>query len=603
MAIPPDGVAGALAGFKGGDGAPIRDAAGLLASVRAWEQAGAWRPIDTRRRRTTPLYHAGALAAAVADGSKPAAHPLEAAWLIYALARQAGLEASFAWSKEAVDTPLMLSRSKFGVLVAGTWIAPFGAVQAGAKLTEAEAVALWLVLRAHGQRLEGAFAAAHRDLALADKLRPSLEAAQFARGVLQIEQGLGDRGVETCEAALAHRDDPLARLFLADMATSASKPFKAYEMVEAALRIAPDLADAHVARGMLRAGRVESAPTEQRPELIASARESFDKAIALDPNVPGATSGLAQLDIAAGDDDAAMKRLGDAARDHADLEAGAMLAQMLLQRGKADEALEVLDKVAQQDEERWWLLKLQALAIAGKSDEAIAAGEEAAKRFPAARQVRVLRAQLLRRAERSAEAAELLKPLEDIEGEDAAGYAAMRAELLIEAGKGDEAIATLHKAIAAAPRNKDAHMLLVAALSRAGRAADRDAAVAKAVEAGVTTHEDLASMLLELGDAFGAEAVLKASLGTVSAKGEDGRRTAALLAMLAVASGRKDDAVELRTRMVEAAGGEASEPGKAMAKVVDEAISGAEAELKKMADEQAQQGGKGAAPAAPAEAP
>ncbi len=603
LAIPPGGVDGAVAVLKGRDGAPITAADVLAAQVAAWQDGGAMVAVDARRRRTTPLYNAGALATALAAGAKPAVHPLEATWLVYALAKHAGLDASFAWAKEAVDTPLMLSRSKFGVLVGQTWIGPLGAAEAGERMSEAEAVALWLVLRAHGQRLQGAFAAAHRDLALADKLRPGLAAVQFARGVLQIEQGLVDRGTETCEAALVKREDPLARLFLADMATSASKPFKAFEMVEAAIRAAPDLADAHVARGMLRAGRVESAPTEQRAELIASARESFDRAVALDPKVPGAVSGLAQLDLAAGQEDAALKRLQDAVAASADLEAGAMLAQLLLQRDKADEAIAVLDKVAQKDEERWWLLKLQALAIAGKSDEAIAAGEEAGGLFPAARQVRVLRAQLLRRAGRPADAAELLRPLEDIEGEDAAGYTAMRAELLIEAGKGDEAIAALQKALAAAPKQKDANLLLIAALGRAGRTTERDAAVAKAVSNGASTHEEIASMLLDLGDAFGAEAVLKLALDTVAADTEGGRRIAALLGMLAVASGRKDDAVALRARLVQAAGGEASEPGKAMAKAMDEAIAGAEAELTKMAEEQAQQGAEGAAAPAAAEAP
>ena len=599
LAIPPDGAAGSLSVIKGPDGAPIRDVAGLQSIVRAWDASGAWQAVDARRRRTTPLFNAGTLAGAITSGAKPAVHPLEATWLVYALAKQAGLQATFAWSKEAVDTPLMLSRSKFGVIVGDTWIGCFGAAQAGERMTEAEAVALWLVLRAHGQRLEGAFAAAHRDLALAEKLRPGLEPAQFARGVLQIEQGLSDRGVETCEAALVKREDPLARLFLADMATSGGKPFKAFEMVEAAIRSAPDLADAHVARGMLRAGRVESAPSEQRPALIASARESFDRAVALDPNVPGAVSGLAQLDIAAGDETAAMNRLAEAVRSHVDLEAGAMLAQLLLQREKPDEALAVLEQVAQKDEERWWLLKLQALAIAGKSDEAIAAGEEAGKRFPAARQVRVLRAQLLRRAGRAADAAELLRPLEDIEGEDAAGYSAMRAELLIEAGKGDEAIVALQKALAAAPRQKDANLLLVAALGRAGRTAERDAAIAKAVANGAATHEELASMLLEVGDALGAEAVLKLALEAVAADSDAGRRTAALLTMLAVASGRKDEAIALRAKMVQAAGGEASDPGKAMAKVIDEAIQGAEAEMKKMAEEQAQEGVEPAPAVAP----
>ena len=106
-------------------------------------------------------------------------------------------------------------------------------------------------------------------------------------------------------------------------------------------------------------------------------------------------------------------------------------------------------------------------------------------------------------------------------------------------------------------------------------------------------------MLLEVGDALGAEAVLKLALEAVAADSDAGRRTAALLIMLAVASGRKDEAIALRAKMVQAAGGEASDPGKAMAKVIDEAIQGAEAEMKKMAEEQAQEGVEPAPAVAP----
>ena len=613
----PDAKGPALGGLRLGDGPAI------AAQVQAWQRDGRLLPLHSRTRRRTPVVDAEAVATALV-GAAPAAtapvvggdagpsapdaavpavevQPVEVAMLVLGLARAANLPAQAQRLQVPVETPLMASRSAFGVAIGPTLVRIFGATGAATPIAEAEFIALWVVQRAHGARVLGDYAAAHRDLALAEQLHPGLPAALFARGVLQLEQGLVDRGVETCEAALARADDPMARLMLADVLASHDKPFKAFEMVEAALARHPDLAEAHVARGLLRAGRVAGAPEAERAGLRASALESFERALALDPGVPGALSGLAQLDLIAGDEEAAVQRLASAVTATDDADAEALLAQLRLKRGEYEAAIATLQARPRRSEERWWILLVQARMQAGQTEAALQDADAAAVALPVSRQVALLRAQLLRKLGKLEAALAAMAPLDAALGEEGARYQAMRAELLLESDRGAEAIAALKRAEVLDPHQKEAALLLILAYARAGLATERDAAVERVLGRGDANHEEIATLLLEAGDAASAEAVLESALRSLAPALEAARRAGALLAMILVASDRAPAANALRDRLVKSAGGEATEPGRAVRAALDEAIKGAEAELREMQREGAQQP-PGGAPDAPADA-
>lgn len=580
--VQPDGGAGGFDAVRFG---ALDEAQARIDALRA---AGAMRLVDPRSRRRSDVLPADALWKVSEGDAKPAVHPIEAAWLLRALCERVAKGCRIVELDVGVQTPLMLSRERYAVR-AGDGGLGLDAADRRAKVRrevpDAEAAALWLIVRSHVARAQAQYEAAHADLAAADALAPGLPAIRFARGVLQIEQGVTEVGEASCADAVSAADDPMARLFLADVYTATDKPFKAFEMVEAANKRWPKLAEVHVARGMLIAGRIEKSPEAQRPDLIRDARAAFDQALQLDPGVAGAAAGLGQLELIAGNEAAAIARLKKAVTDSKDLDAASLLAQLLLSKQDTAGATEALRAVDRKDEERWWLLLVQALAMGGDGESALTEAQAAGRAFPESRQIRVLQAQLLRQLERLDEAVALMRPLakDPGPGPQGANYAAMAAELMLQAGDIDGAIGALRVSLERDPKQKEAALLLVAALGRAGKMQERDAEIAKLLATG-TPHEEIATLMLEIGDAEAAEQVLVAGVAVLEVGSEQGQRLVTLLAMLYTASGRKSAALDLKTQVLAKAGGADTDAGKALAKAVDDAIAGAEAELKRMAE-------------------
>lgn len=560
----------------------------VRAKLEGLQKAGALVLADPRARRRHEVLTAGALLAASEGKAPPTVHPIEAAWLMLALARRVDVGCGIVEVQGAVPTPLMLTRQRYAIRCGEATLTLDGKPLVGATrpLEMAEAAATFLVVRGHVARARGVFDAAQADLVAADSIVPGLPAARFARGVLQVEQGVTEMGEIACTGAVEAADDPMARLFLADVYTATAKPFKAFEMVDAVSKRWPKLAEGHVAQGMLVAGRVETAPDAQKETLIAEARAAFSRALELDPAVGGAEAGLAQLDLIAGDREAAIAKLRAAVTRSKDLDAAALLAQILLNDQDAQGAVAALREVDRRDEERWWMLLVQALASTGDGDSALREAEAASAAFPASKQLVVLRAQLLRQLERVEEAANLMRPLaqDPGPGPEGASFAAMAAELLLQVGDLDGAIAGLRTSLARDPAQKEAAMLLIAALGRAGKVQERDLEIAKLIGSG-TSHEEIATLMLEVGDAQTAESVLEAGVQAAKLEEPAGQRLVTLLAMLYVASGRKPEALTLKTSVVAKVGGAETPAGAALIKVIDDAIAGAEAELAKMAQE------------------
>lgn len=575
-------------------------AAGGEAGLSVWldglKGPGKLAALDRNRRRAHPVRAAGALYAEVVAAKAAPAHPIEVAWMVYAACGVAGVDASFVVDRGGVQTPLLLARTRVAVRTAGgKLLDPLGQTfERPEPVAEAEVATWWLILRAHAARTAGQFKDAHADLSLAGQLSPGNPAVELGRGVVAMDQGLLDKGLERCEAALNQREDALARLFLIDVLSAMQQPFKAFGHLEKALKVKPVLPEAWVSKGLLEAGRVATLPEADKPARLKEAEAAFRRALELDNEVPGARAGLAQVLYMMKDEAGAEKLLREAVATHSDPDAALLLTEILLPAGKAAEAAEMLDKLARDDDERVVQALARALVAKGDKEAALKVAERAHAAFPDNRDHALLRADLLRQLGRVEEAIAVMQPLK--QGREGAHMAKLQAQLYLQVQKTDQAIANLEPLLKADANDKEAITLLIYAYLQADKNMELDALAARALAAGSLDHLQLAGIFLEAGDATRATTVLESAMSLEKPSAE----AAAMLAMVYTASGRKAAALKLRDRMVAAAGDKGAEVGKTL----DEAIAGAEAELAAMAREskeasERQPGGDAEAPGDP----
>lgn len=567
-------------------------AEGLAAKLKAWRESGALKEVSLREARTYPVRTAGALFGQLEEGKAKPVHALEAAWLTRGLCEAAGLSCGFVVADGGVQTPLILSHTHVGVQVNnGPLLQPLGHVgEQHHKVSDELVASWWLLVRAQANRGRSEYKAAHADIALAAKLAPASVAPRFARGVVQLDQGLIDRGLDTCETALAKQEDPFARLFLADVVAAMEKPFKAYQHVQQVLKNVPNLAEAHVSLGLLDAGRAQTAPEKDKQKLLDKASAGFKKALELATNVPGARAGLAQIALMSGKTEEAERLLKEAVDKHGDAQAALVLAELLGMGERSAEAVTMLRKLGKNDDERFVIALVKALAVSGKAAEALKEAKASSSRFPANAQLGLLVADLLRQSGQIKEAILALEPHK--KGAEGTRIAAMQAQLYLQNNQAAEAITALEPLVKANPTSKELHLLMIVAYGIGKKPSKQAEAWTTAVKSGVLTWLDVAGVLIETGNAPGAERVLRAGLKTVSVTAESGQRLAVMLAMLLTASDRKTEAIKLRDTL---AAKIADAAGKAtFVKAFDEAVNGAEAEMKNMATERA------AAPTAPA---
>ncbi len=565
-------------------------AAGIAKRLEAWRTGGALREVSLREARRHPVRTAGALADELKTGKAAPVHAVEAAWLARTMCDAAGLSCSFVVATGGTQTPLILSHTRIGVLVeGGPTLVPLGGVLTQPMpLSDELAVAWWLLVRAQAHRGASQYTEAHADIALAAKLAPTSAAPAFARGVVQLDQGLTDRGMDTCEAALAREEDPFARLFLADVVAAMDKPFKAYQHVQRVLQTTPKLAEGHVSLALLDAGRAQTAPEKDKAALLAKATAGFNKALSLEPSVPGARAGLAQLALMAGKTEEAERLLKEAVTQHNDSQAALVLAELLGMTQRSAEAVTLLRKIGRIDDERFVLALVKALAVSGKGPEALKEAGLGAQRFPGSSQLGLLLADLLRQAGKIPAAIAALEPHKT--GTDGTRIIAMQAQLLLQNNQAAEAIAALEPLVLSNPTSKELYLLLIVAYGIGGKKDQQATMWRKSIAAGAATWLDVAGVLIETGDATGAETVLRAGLAALSVAEEEGQQLSMMLAMLLTASERKAAAVTMRDTYAEKIADAAART--AFVKAIDGAISGAEAEMARAA---AESGGDGAA--------
>ena len=564
-----------------------KDVTGVASLLAGFVDKRALVALPKTQTRRHSVRSATELLQQLSSGAAKPVHEVEVAWLARSLLRTLGVKAEFVTDGGGLQTPVLLSRTRVGVRAAGKLIVPLGEPIAEAVVVDDAVVAAWWMIQsAYVKRASQQYAAAHALLAAAADFGSADAQGDFARGVVELDQGLIDRGLDRCSKALATVDDPMARLFLADVLNQLQRPFKAWQQVDQALRKHPDLAEAHASKGIIEVSRVATLPEKDKPAKLDEAAAALRKALQLDAAVPGARAGLAQVMLLKGSEQEAEKLLVEAIDKHRDAAAAAMLGQLWATQDKADDLLKKLAPLAGDGDLRVVVALASAHAAKGDIAGALQAAQEAFKANPQDPQLGLLRADLLRQNGKTDEAIAALDKLRASSTDSQ--VALLQAQLLLQNQRTVQAIELLQPLSKKPPVAKETWMLLLMAYKQAGKSTEAEALIAKVVQRGIMQPFEVAAMLIQSGDADGATTILEKAASVTRPSVE----VVQMLAMIYTAAGRRKDAEALRDRVVANAG----ERAESLKATMNEAIEGAAAELKAM-DEQ--EGGQAAPVAKP----
>ena len=560
--------------------AGLKDNAALAAYVKSLVAPGKLQEQPTTARRAHPALPTTKLFAQASAGQARPIHSVEAAFLVAALAQARGETPTFVTETAGIQTPLLLSRTRLAVKLAdGTVLEPFAdkPMQKPQTVPPDQATAWWLVLRAHAERMAFDFKAANADFAAAEALWPNQPIVAFARAISQLDQGLTETGLPACEAVLARQDDPLAALSLVQMALQLEQPVKAWTLAENVAKNHPDLAEAHLALGVLNLQRSITAPDAQKVELTKAAKTELEKARELNPKVTGVMAALAQLQIQQKDMEGAEKLLREGAANK-DPDSALMLAEILRGQGKSEDAVKVLQEAgtAATDERAAVSMAQNQIALK-KPEEAMETVDAALKMNPASRQLMMVRAELLRTEGKLGEAAEALKPLTE-SGPDAEKAKLLQAQLYLQNRDTEKALAILEPAQKAKPTDRETTMLLLIAYAVTNAPEKSEALAKEAIAQKVLVPLDVAGVWLQAQMPEKAQKLLEGLMEQPQPEVDQ----IALLAMLYTASGKKDEAMKLRDTMAKKLG----DKGQTVKDAVDKAVEAAEGELAKMKADQ-----------------
>ena len=564
----------------------------LAARLLAMAAPGGLQPLPPQLPRKHPVLESSALFASVQTGKALPVHSLEVAFMVKALFEARGDKATLVLEASGLQTPLLLTRTRVAVqLASGKLVEPLSKLPMvkPQALSETQAVAWWLVVRANSARVSGEFKAANLDLAAAEALAPGLSAVKFAKGIMQLEQKLEEQGLATCEAALAGAADPLAHLFLTEAMLSNEQPVKALQHCDDALKIAPGLPEALVAKAVVLLRRVASVPAAQRDTVLGEASALLEEALKTPSPPPGARAAKAQMLLLKKEMQAAENHLRAAVKDHRDLESALMLSAMLREKGSFEEAAQlVLSMSSSLDDERVVMAAVQAYIGAKQVDKAL---ELAEKAFVANRgnpTIGLMRADLLRQNGKIKESIAALEPLKA--GTDGERISLLQAQLYIQDGQFAQALKLIEGLRAKKPADREPAMLHLVALAMGEQRDQADKVAAQAIVDKVLKPMEVVELWLQANDLERAKKLLEQAVDVPKPDPE----LAATLAALYTATGSKDKAIALRDKVAATMG----DRGEEYKKSVDQGIAAADAEVKAMHDAAAKPGAAG-----PADAP
>ncbi len=591
LAKPPGGADDGLRKFATG----LASTDELASRLQAMVAPGGLQGLSAQVRRKHRVLDSAALFASVQSGKALAVHSLEVAFLAKALFEAHGEKVALVVESAGIQTPLLLSRTRVAVQLAnGKTIEPLAkdAMVKPKPLAEAQAVAWWLVLRAHSSRLNADFKAANLDLTAAEAVAPGVPAVQFAKGIVQLEQRLEEPGLAACEAALTAAADPLAHLFLTEALLSSEQPVKALQHCDDALKIAPGLPEALVAKAVVLLRRAPAVPADQREAVLADAAKLLDEALKAAEPPTGARAAKAQLLTLKKEDQAAENHLRAAVKDHRDVESALMLSALLRDKGRFDEAVQAVESVgASLEDERVVMAMVQAHIGAKQLDKALELAEKAYALHPTHPTIGLMRADLLRQNGKIKEAIAALEPLRA--GADGERISMLQAQLLIQDNQLAKALALVEALRAKKPGEREPAMLHLVALAMDNKRDQADKVAAQAIADKVLKPMEVVELWLQANDLPRAQKLLEQAVDVPKPDPE----MAATLAALYTASGAKDKAIALRDKVAATMGDRAEE----FKKAVDQGIAAAESEAKAMMDAAAQPGqpGPGPKPAGP----
>lgn len=297
-----------------------------------------------------------------------------------------------------------------------------------------------------------------------------------------LRRGAHDEALALARTAVeAEPDSARAQQGLARALSATGDREAALQAIDRAIALAPDEADFHFQRASLLLGARQ----------VDEANQALEQTIALDPNQFGAYILQAQLALGRGETDEAERLARLAARIAPEHPWREMLDGMVaLSRSQDDDALRLLSSAAAKAPDDPQVLMGLSLAYMAKGHHAFA--EQALRKLldqtPGHAALRVQLVQILHRQRRTDDALEALQPLL---GDDAsAPMLGLAGELELAAGRPEQALAWLRRALGIDPRNERVLPLAMAAWRQLGDVDDARATL----ESALATTRDAVSL-------------------------------------------------------------------------------------------------------------
>ena len=264
-------------------------------------------------------------------------------------------------------------------------------------LTSTQSMAQVLAWRALGARASGDDELASKASNQARALAPDDAAVVFTAGLMAHQAGLVDHGISTMEEAAAINADARTWFDLGRAALEASQAFKAAQYLKKAVTVDSSFTDPHVVLALMALDRLRTTPRTEHAARLTEAREHLTAAEAIDPKASGIRTTKAQVALLEQKIEEAEALLQEEVRLNPGHESGwASLVQVLIMQDKVTEALTLLSEAEQKGHARAELLALYGaiLAQTGELPKGLTMLEKALNLAPASVELRKQLAQV-----------------------------------------------------------------------------------------------------------------------------------------------------------------------------------------------------------------